>query len=192
MVRPWRESLRGHVGVDETFIGGPKSGARGRGAENKVLVAIAAEEDGKRIGRIRMARIPDGSSKSLEAFIKSSVEPGTIIHTDAWRGYSDIASLGYTHEITNIKGEHLLGHEAMPRVHLVASLLKRWRLGTFQGSMSNQHIDYYLDEFTFRFNRRTSRSRGKLFYRLLQQAVATKPTTYDDLVGGDKQQHHNL
>jgi transposase-like protein len=186
MVRTGRDRLKGRVEVDETFIGGSKAGARGRGAENKVLVAIAAEEDGKRIGRIRMSRIPDGSFESLSFFIQSNVEPGSIIHTDAWRGYSGITFLGYDHEVTNIKGENQLGHEAMPLVHLVASLLKRWRMGTFQGSISEKHIDYYLDEFIFRFNRRASKSRGKLFYRLLQQAVSTEPTPYENLVGGTK------
>lgn len=184
MVCPGRDRLTGHVEVDETFIGGQKSGPRGRGAENKVLVAIAAEEDGIAIGRIRMSRIADGSSESLGAFIQTSVEPGATIHTDAWRGYSKIASLGYSHDVTNMNDEHVLGHEAMPRVHLVASLLKRWRMGTYQGSISPQHLDYYLDEFTFRFNRRTSKSRGKLFYRLLQQAVSTEVTTFPTIVGG--------
>ena len=71
----------------------------------------------------------------------------------------------------------------LPRVHRVA-LLKRWLLGTHQGAVSAEHLDYYLDEFTFHFNRRTSRSRGKLFYRLLQQSVQIAPTTYHSMVDG--------
>lgn len=192
MVRPGRDRLIGRVEVDESFIGGARSGTRGRGAENKVLIAIAAEEDGTAIGRIRMSRILDGSAESLESFIQESVEPGATVHTDAWRGYSNIASLGYIHDVTNMKAESVLGHVAMPRVHLAASLLKRWRMGTYQGSISPQHLDYYLDEFTFRFNRRTSKSRGKLFYRLLQQAVSTEATTFSTLVAGSDGPHHNL
>jgi transposase-like protein len=190
MVRPGRDRLAGKVEVDETYIGGTKPGARGRGSENKALVAIAAEEDGEGIGRIRMARIPDPSSESLEAFITSSIEPGAIVHTDAWGGYSKIESLGYIHEVSNIAKENTEGHAVMPRVHLVASLVKRWRMGTYQGSISAEHLDYYLDEFTFRFNRRKSRSRGKLFYRLLQQAVETEPTTFPALIGGREQGPH--
>jgi transposase-like protein len=184
MVRSGRDQLTGRVEVDETFIGSPKSGARGRGAENKVIVAIAAEEDGTGIGRIRMARIPDASSSSLEAFVTASINPGTVIHTDAWRGYSKIDRIGYLHEISNVKDDETMGHIVMPRVHLVASLLKRWRMGTYQGSISPEHLDYYLDEFTFRFNRRKSKNRGMLFYRLLQQAVDTKPAPLVTLVGG--------
>jgi hypothetical protein len=192
MVRPGRDQLDGRVEVDETFIGGPKSGLRGRGAENKTLIAIAAEEDGTGIGRIRMAVISDASSKSLELFIQSSVKIGAVIHTDGWQGYSQIHSLGYTHEVTNVKVESTLGHIAMPRVHLVASLLKRWRMGTYQGSISPQHLGYYLDEFTFRFNRRKSKSRGKLFYRLLQQAVDTGAISTSCLVGGSGRLNHNI
>jgi hypothetical protein len=72
--------------------------------------------------------------------------------------------------------------ELLPRIHLVASLLKRWLLGTHQGAVSIEHLDYYLDEFTFRFNRRTSRSRGLLFYRLVQQAVELDPVPYEQIV----------
>jgi ISXO2-like transposase domain len=70
----------------------------------------------------------------------------------------------------------------------VVSLLKRWLLGAHQGPVSFKHLDHYLDEFTFRFNRRTSRHRGKLFYRLVQQAVAVDPVPYKRLIGGN----HNL
>ena len=184
MVLPGRDQLTGRMEIDETFIGAAKSGARGRGAENKTLVVIAAEEDGPGIGRIRMARIPDASSSSLEAFVRANIKMGATIHTDGWSGYSSIASLGYPHEVTNMMGESILAHIAMPRVHLVASLLKRWRMGTYQGSISSRHLDYYLDEFTFRFNRRKSKSRGKLFYRLLQQAVRTEAIPFSSLVGG--------
>lgn len=184
MVRPGRDLLSGRVEIDETYWGGPKAGKRGRGAEDKALIVIAAEEDGAGIGRIRMARIPDASGLSLEGFILASVVVGATVHTDAWRGYSDLDSLGFVHEITNLSSSDNPVHVVMPRVHRVAGLLKRWILGTHQGGISHEHLEYYLDEFTFRFNRRTSRSRGKLFYRLLQQAVNTESVPYANLVGG--------
>lgn len=185
MVRPGRDSLSGQVEVDETYVGGMAEGKRGRGSEHKALVAIAAQEDGTRIGRIRMARIRDASAESLHAFIKGAVTPGSRVHTDGWDGYTGLAQQGYEHEISRLRGQ---GKEAvselLPRVHRVASLLKRWLLGTHQGAVRPDHLDYYLDEFTFRFNRRTSRSRGKLFYRLLEQAVQVDPSPYKDMVGG--------
>lgn len=190
MVRPGRERLSGKVEVDETYVGGEEmvreGGERGRGVKNKSLVAVAAERDGDRIGRIRMQRIRNASAANLERFIKASVEPGSVIHTDGWRGYARIEMLGYVHQRTTIKSTGRPAHQAMPRVHRVASLLKRWLLGTHQGAVSQQHLDYYLDEFTFRFNRRSSRSRGKLFYRLMQQAVAIEAVPYDRLVGGSE------
>ena len=182
MVRPGRDRLAGVVEVDETFIGGPRPGKRGRGAAGKTLVLIAAQADGRKIGRIRLARIPDASAASLEPTVQQAVEPGARIMTDDWSGYSRLKALGYDHEVIQPAVE--LGDNLLPRVNLIASLLKRWLLGTHQGAVRPAHLDYYLDEFTFRFNRRTSRSRGMLFYRLLQQAVAMQPVTGKDLVGG--------
>ena len=181
MVRPGRDRLRGVVEVDETFIGGEKPGKRGRGATGKELVMIAAQEDGAKLGRIRLQRIPDASRTSLKAAIQSNIEPGSIIQTDGWQGYNGIEKLGYRHEI--IRAESDVGGNLLPKVHLVASLLKRWLLGTYQGAVHPVHLDYYLDEYTFRFNRRTSRFRGKLFYRLLQQAAETMPVTIKELHG---------
>jgi transposase-like protein len=184
MVRPGRDRLSGRVEVDEIYVGGEESGVHGRQTETKALVAVAAEEVGTRIGRIRMRRIDDASAASLEPFIQASVEPGAVVHTDDWNGYTHVGTLGYVHEVTNLKQTGQAAHETMPRVHRVAALLKRWLLGTHQGAVSHEHLDYYLDEFTFRFNRRTSRSRGKLFYRLVQQAVAVDPVPYKRLIGG--------
>jgi transposase-like protein len=185
MVRPGRDALSGRVETDETYVGGLAEGKRGRGSQKKALVVIAAEEDGASIGRIRMARITDASASSLEGFIVQTVAVGSVVHTDGWDGYNGLSALGYKHEATVLRGQ---GKEAatqlMPRVHRVAALLKRWLLGTHQGAVSAEHLDYYLDEFTFRFNRRTSRSRGKLFYRLVQQAVQIGPTAYKDMIGG--------
>ena len=184
MVRPGRDRLAGTVEVDETFIGAPQPGKRGRGAAGKTLVLIAAQAEGRRIGRIRLARIADASAASLEPAVREVVEAGARIETDDWRGYSGLKALGYEHRV--IRSTVELGDNLLPRVNQVASLLKRWLLGTHQGAVRPAHLDYYLDEFTFRFNRRTSGSRGLLFYRLLQQAVAMKSVTAQELVGGKR------
>ena len=152
---------------------------RGRQTFKKALVIVAAEKQGPRIGRIRMQRIPDASAASLRAFVQGHIEPGSTVHTDGWEGYRELA--GYAHQASPLRGQPKLASQLLPRVHRVISLLKRWLLGTHQGAVSPAHLDYYLDEFTFRFNRRASRYRGKLFYRLLQQAVATAPAPYDQL-----------
>lgn len=184
MVRPGRERLSGAVEVDETFLGGPDEDTDGRGTD-QTLIAIAAEIRGRAIGRIRMARIDDASASSLIPFIENTVEPGALIRTDGWRGYSPLPRHGYRHQATSLRATGARAHVVMPKVHRVASLLKRWWLGTYHGAISEQHLDYYLDEFTFRFNRRTSKARGLLFYRLLQQAVATDAVPYTELRGGE-------
>jgi transposase-like protein len=129
-----------------------------------------------------MRCIPDASAGSLMPFIEQAVAPGSIVHTDGWTGYDPLKGMGYRHRITFLKAQKESASELLPRVHLVASLLKRWLLGTHQGAVSREHLDYYLDEFTFRFNRRNSRSRGKLFVRLAEQAVAVGPGPYQSLV----------
>jgi len=173
MVRPGRDQLSGIVEVDETYIGGGKPGKRGRGAAGKALVVIAAQLDDTRIGRIRLKSVSDASGKSLEKAVKDAVTPGSIVCTDGWNGYNRLDFIGYAHEI--IRDEADVGENLLPKCNIVASLLKRWLLGTHQGAVRTSHLDYYLDEFTFRFNRRTSISRGKLFFRLVQQAVAIDP-----------------
>jgi len=179
MVRPGRDRISGMVEVDETYIGGKKAGKRGRGAEGKILVVIAVQIKNNRIGRIRLYRIPDASVDSLNRAIKESIEPGSTIMTDGWEGYSKVENFDYMHKIVE-KDAHV-GNNLLPKCNMVASLLKRWLLGTHQGRV--QHLDYYLDEFTFRFNRRTSKSRGQLFYRLVQQGVAINPIHRKNLVG---------
>lgn len=183
MVRPGRARLSGCVEVDETYVGGHEAGVSGRKTETKSIVVIAAEENGRSLGRIRLRRIPNVSAASLIPFVHEAVRPGSVVHTDGWGGYNDIETTGYKHKVSNIKHREQLAHELMPRVHRVAALLKRWILGTHQGSVSDKHLDYYLDEFTFRFNRRHSRARGFLFYRLLQQAVQVDSVPYRRLVG---------
>jgi transposase-like protein len=132
--------------------------------------------------RIRMRHVSDASAESLMPFIEEAIEPGSVVHTDGWIGYDPLERKGYGHRVTFLKGQKESASELLPRVHLVASLLKRWLLGTHQGAVSREHLDYYLDEFTFRFNRRNSRSRGKLFLRLAEQAVAVGPATYKSMV----------
>jgi transposase-like protein len=179
MVRPGRDRLTGTVEVDEAYWGGEEEGVIGRLTEDRALIIVAAEEDGKGIGRIRMRRIPDVTKASLHGFIATAIEPGSKVRTDGLNAYLGLE--GYLHDRQvqrrQPEGEHLL-----PRVHRVVSLLKRWLLGTHQGAIGCEHLDYYLDEFTFRFNRRKSASRGKLFYRLAQQAVGVEPAPFDSLI----------
>ena len=183
MVRPGRDLLAGRVEVDESYLGAPEVGLGGRKTVAKTLVVIAAQEDGKGIGRVRMRQIPDASAGSLERFVKDSIAAGSIVHTDGWPGYAGLDANGYIHTVSVLKGRLAAASLHLPRVHRVSSLLQRWLLGTHQGAVSHKHLDYYLDEFTFRFNRRKSASRGKLFYRLVQQAVTTEPSPYGLIVG---------
>lgn len=182
MVRPGRERLSGTVEVDEIFIGGKRPGKRGRGAAGKSLVLIAVEDKDDRIGRIRLRRIPDASAESLIPAIEDSVEAGSVLRTDGWSGYGQMNAKGYTHVVVR-KSAHV-GENLLPLANRVAALLKRWLQGTHQGAPRASRLDYYLDEYTFRFNRRASRSRGKLFFRLIQQAVSIPPVTGQDIRGG--------
>jgi len=184
MVRPGRDRLSGAVEVDETYVGGPEEDVHGRETRDKAIVVIAAELRGRKTGRIRLRRVEDVSAASLLPFIQEVVAPGSFVQTDGWSGYAGLEGLGYRHEVKNIKSTGALAHEVMPQTHRVASLLKRWLAGTHQGGVQIHQLDYYLDEFTFRFNRRTSRSRGLLFYRLMQHAVEIHPVPYRYLVGG--------
>lgn len=178
MVRPGRDRLKGNVEVDETYLGGLEEGLRGRQVERKALIAIATQIEGKNIGRIRMKRVPDASAASLQGFIQETIEPGSIIHTDGWTGYSNLENKGYRHKVIVLLNNKKSASDLLPHVHRIASLLKRWLMGTHQGAISHEHLDYYLDEYVFRFNRRKSQYRGKLFYRMIQQAVQTPPVTF--------------
>ena len=193
MVRPDREKLKGVVEVDETYLGGKRAGKRGRGAEGKALIAVAVEDKGAEgIGRIRLKHIEDASADSLEEFIKETVERGSTIRTDDWKGYNSIHAYGY--------GRIIEPSNDMILAHRIIALMKRWLLGTYQGAVHPSHLSYYLDEFTFRFNRRTSRFRGKLFYRLVQQAMLVDPAPLATLKGaalefiteGDGDFDHNI
>ncbi len=186
MVRPGRDRLKGIVEVDETYLGGERPGKRGRGADDKVLVLVAVEDtSGKRatgIGRIRLQRVSDASAPTLNTFITSAIQAGSTVRTDGWSGYTQVASHGYTHVLA--RENAALGENELVLCHRVVALFKRWLLGTYQGAVQPEHLDYYLDEYTFRFNRRYSRFRGKLFYRLVQQAVQVEPITGKQIEGG--------
>jgi transposase-like protein len=181
MLRPGRDGLSGAVEVDETYLGGPREGRRGRGAFGKELVFIAAEIRGRRIGRIRLRRIPDVSGATLENAVSEEIQEGSVVRSDGWSGYNGIAKLGYRHDVV-IGEDGELAQITLPRCHLVASLLKRWILGTLQGNVGRLHLQDYLNEFTFRFNRRSSKSRGLLFFRLAELAVATNPNPRSTVV----------
>jgi transposase-like protein len=173
MVRTGRDRLSGLVEVDETFIGGARPGKRGRGADGKTLVFIAAEEVPGGIGRIRLTTLENASGESLTQAVLQTIEPKSTVRSDGWDGYNLLPKQGYIHKPTPHKNAD--SGDATPLVHHVAAQLKRWLLGTHQGAAQPEYLAYYLDEFTFRFNRRTSRSRGKLFYRLIQQALQIDP-----------------
>ena len=185
MVDAERKQLSGNIEVDEAFIGGVKqSGKRGRGAiKNIVVIAIEIMEP-TGFGRVRMRHIPDASGDSLVPFVCDVTVPGTVVHTDGWNGYNGLAVNGFIRKITVQSSSGDPAHVSMPGVHRVSSLLKRWVLGTHQGSVVPEHLQSYLEEFTFRFNRRTSRSRGLVFRRLLERAVATGPITERDVTKG--------
>jgi transposase-like protein len=178
MVRPGRDRLTGDVEVDETYWGGEEEGVIGRLTAEKALIIVAAQKDGNGIGRIRMRRIPNLRKRSLHGFIAEAIEPGSTVCTDGLPAYMGLKDYKHDRQVQRRqnKGEHLL-----PRVHRVVSLLKRWLMGTHQGAIEHKHLDDYLNEFVFRFNRRTSASRGKLFYRLAQHSVQVGPSPFHDI-----------
>lgn len=179
MVRPGRERLHGKVEVDEAYWGSEEEGVRGRLTHTKTLIAVAAQDEGSKIGRSRMRQIPDAKRATLHGFIAANIEPGSTVRTDGLNAYLEMQ--GYTHDRGIQRNQESGTEPLLPKVHLVISLFKRWLLGTHQGAVGHAHLDYYIDEFVFRFNRRTSSSRGKLFYRLAQQAVQVQPAPFATL-----------
>ena len=189
MVRPGRELLSGLVEVDEGYVGGREAGLDGRQIDKKSIVVCAVEvrEGGRETaGRLRMSRLDPLSKDALEAFISDAVAAGARVRSDGWAGYGGLPELGYDHEPINISRTGKPASVSMPHVHRAFALLKRWLLGTHQGSVQPHQLDYYLDEFTFRFNRRRSRHRGLLFYRLLEEVVRTEPIPLKEIVGGER------
>lgn len=185
MVDAERKQLSGTVEVDETMVGGVKQGGkRGRGAVKSIVVIAVEIKEPKGFGRVRMRHVPDASGASLVPFVCNVAAPGSIVRTDGWSGYNGLEAEGFRRNITIQSSSDDPSHVSMPGVHRVASLLKRWILGTHQGSIVPEHLQSYLEEFTFRFNRRTSRSRSLVFRRLLERAVATTPVTECDVTNG--------
>jgi transposase-like protein len=201
MVRPDRERLHGVVEVDETYLSisdrdapapeietktAKRKGHKTLGRKShthQVLVVLAVELlQPKGFGRIRLRRIDNDSADQVVPFVQECIEPGAQVRTDGSAAYRSLNELGYEHQRTVMLGSEVPAHVSMAGVHRVASLIKRWILGTHHGSVQPAHLDAYLEEFVFRFNRRSSKSRGLLFYRLLQQAVVTDPVTYEDVV----------
>ena len=187
MIRPDREPLQGRVEVDETLIGGARSGKRGRGADGKTVVAGAVEaKPGKGrkcpLGRLRLKSVPDASAQSLEGFLSDNSPPPQTVSTDGWAGYNGLSDKGYTHEAVKLDQNWGDASLRLPAIHLVFGLAKRWLLGTHHGAVRAKHLQHYLDEYVFRFNRRTARSVSHGFARLVEYAVQTKPTTYRQIV----------
>jgi len=184
MVNPSRGKLSGVVEVDETYVGGVDK-AKNRAPDyqsKKAIVAIAVEiKKPKGFGRIRLKRIDGATQVQLNSFIQETIEPGSVIQTDGSSAYHKVYEFGYQRNKLVQLGAEAPAHQTLAGVHRVASLLKRWLLGTHQGSVGHEHLDSYLDEYAFRFNRRTSHSRGLLFYRLLEQAVVTPPVSYENI-----------
>ena len=187
MVRPDRKPSAHHVEADETYLGGPRPGRRGRGAAGKALVAGAVETGrgkarGRRLGRLRLAKLPDAGATSLEGFLATNVAKPATATTDGWSGYSGLPEAGYGHEPVDLSAAWGDAALRLPAIHLVFSLAKRWLLGTHHGAVSEKHLPAYLDEYVFRFNRRTAERISHGFARLIEQAVRTKPSTYRTIV----------
>jgi transposase-like protein len=187
MVRPNRAPLAGRVEADETYVGGPRPGKRGRLAAGKTLVAGAVEAGrgkarGRRLGRLRLAAVPAASAAGLGEFLGAAVAAPATVATDGWGGYRGLPAKGYDHEPVDLSASWGDAVLRLPGIHLVFSLAKRWLLGTHQGAVSPKHLPAYLDEYVFRFNRRTAKRISHGFARLVEQAVRTRPTTYRAIV----------
>jgi transposase-like protein len=197
MIRPGRERLHGLVEVDECWVGPSPPNAlrltkkkqqliKKRKAQRMIVMVAVEIKEPKGFGRIRLQRVTNKSEKAVLPFVLDVVEPGSVVRTDGSAAYRKLEKHGYQRERTVLHGAKDPAHVTMPGVHRVASLLKRWLLGTHQGAVRPEQLDHYLDEFVFRFNRRTSRSRGLLFYRMLEQALVTEPVTYAQIARKEK------
>ena len=183
MVRPGRDKLTGSVEVDDTLLGGVEPGVAGRESETKARVVVAVEITGRKIGRVRLRRVPDFSAGSLVPFVEASVEPGSEVRTDGWQGYEPLRTKGYRHRVQGIGKDRTRATRLFPSVPRGIALVKRWLGATHQGRVEEKHLQAYLDEFAFRFNRRKSRHVGKIFFRLVQQGAHIGPVVYRELVG---------
>jgi transposase-like protein len=181
MIRSGREQLAGRVEMDETYIGGKKKGARGRGAEGKTLVLVAVEGNSSNLGRVRFRCARTADAMSIESFAEDYILSGTVVVTDGLPAYRGLRNKGFDHcpHVITTQGDE--ARKELDHVHLVISLLKRWLIGTHHGAIRPAHLQAYLDEFSFRFNRRLSAHRGKLFHRLIQQAITFRPNNVKDI-----------
>src|ERR1700760_3894227 len=187
MVRPDRQPLAGRVEADETYVGGPRPGKPGRGAAGKTLVAGAVEAGrgearGRRLGRLRLAVLPDASAASLEGFLAANVAPPATVATGGGRGYLGLPAVGYDHEPVNLSASGDDASLRLPAIHLVFGLAERWLLGTHHGAVSEKHLPAYLDEYVFRSNRRTADLISHGFARLVEHAGQIRPPTYRAIV----------
>lgn len=189
-VRAGRERLGDVVEVDDALLGGVDQGGLGGKSAKKARLAVAVEVTGKKIGRVRLRHVRDLTAESLVPFVEESVEPGSEVVTDGWRSYADLRSKGYLHRVRVVGKDHSRASRLLPSVHRVIALLKRWLIGTHHGRVEHTHLQAYLDEFTFRFNRRKSKHVGKIFFRLLQQSAQTRPAPYRALVGPSARPKH--
>lgn len=183
MVDPARKPLEGEVEVDESYVGGKEKGVRGRLTKKKAIVACAVEHTEKGFGRIRLQFVADVTQATLEAFVNDHVKGGATTITDGWKGYNSLGKVGFNHIQTVISKSEASASQVLPGVHRVFSLLKRWLLGTHQGVVSVKHLQSYLDEFTFRFNRRKSHSFTHIFQRLAEGTVRSAAKPYWKLIG---------
>lgn len=183
MVNPLREPLQGEVEVDESYVGGKEKGVKGRQTEKKAIVACAVEKTANGFGRIRLQLVPDVTQASLETFVNANVSAGATAITDGWKGYNNLGKVVFKHIRTVISRAEASASELLPGVHRVFALLKRWILGTHQGFIGTKHLQAYLNEFTFRFNRRKSKSLTHAFQRLAEGIAQTVAKPYWKLVG---------
>ena len=188
MVVPNRKPLAERVEADETLMGGAKPGKRGRGAAGKTVVAGAVESGrgqgrGRRLGRLRLQSMADASAASLQGFLDANTVKPVTVATDGWAGYRNLPARGYDHEPVNLSASCGNASLRLPAIHLVFGLAKRWLLRTHHGAVSTKHLQAYLDEYVFRFNRRTATSIGHRFARLIEQAGLTPPATYRTITG---------
>lgn len=181
MVNPEREKLSGLVEIDETFIRRSSSTKSNKNQTNTIVLIAVELLEPKDFGRIRLRHVDAATKENVKQFILDVVEPGSTIYSDGSALYNCAKENGFAHHRTVHLGSDIAAHITMPGVHRVASLLKRWLLGAYQGAIKEKQLGHYLDEYTFRFNRRKSKSRGLLFYRLLEQAVITAPLTYKNI-----------
>lgn len=186
MAPPGRQGLTEAVEVDLLHVGGAEAGPPHPENNRPANILAGAEIRGRGLGRIRLLPLADIESETLNAAVRKMVAAGSLIHTDKRSPIKDLQALGYRHKVVDIHPQGAPAPELMPRAARIALLLRRWLLGTHHGGVQKKHLDYYLDEFTFRFNRRASQSRGLLFYRLMQQAVILDPMPLKKIVGGKK------